>query len=145
MQFKKLHENFQLPTKGSDAAGGYDLYMPEAGIIRERTIWASPAHKLIGLGFAAAVPEGYVALILPRSGAGAKHGLQLRNTCGVIDSDYRGEWMVAVSQREGQEFSWSAGERLFQYILVPAGQFDPELVEELPTTQRGEGGFGSTG
>lgn len=145
MQFKKLHPNFQLPTRGTALAGGYDLYMPEAGKVEERVNWASSPSKLVGLGFSAAVPVGFVALILPRSGAGAKHGVQLRNTCGVIDSDYRGEWMVAVSQREGKEFSWAAGERLFQYVLVPAAQFDPVLVDELPATERGEGGFGSSG
>lgn len=140
MQFKQLHPNFQLPTRGTALAGGYDLYMPEAGKIEEHQ-----THKMVGLGFSAAVPVGFVALILPRSGAGAKHGVQLRNTCGVIDSDYRGEWMVAVGQREGEELTWTKGERLFQYVLVPAAQFDPVLVDELPATNRGEGGFGSTG
>lgn len=145
MQFKQLHPNFQLPERSSSGAGGYDLFMPEAGAIKERTNWAAPTHQLIGLGFAAAVPPGYVALILPRSGAGAKHGVELRNTCGIIDSDYRGEWMVAAKTKEGGSFSWSAGERLFQYILVPVFGSEPELVAELEKTQRDIGGFGSTG
>jgi len=142
MQFKKLHPNFQLPQRGTASAAGYDLFMPSAGALRECEVGNT---QLVGLGFSAAVPEGYVALILPRSSAGAKHGVELRNTCGVIDSDYRGEWMVAVKTKEGQEFGWAEGERLFQFILVPAGNFTPELVEELPTSDRGEGGFGSTG
>lgn len=145
MQFKQLHPNFQLPTKGSEVAGGYDLYMPESGSVQERVNWASPAHKMVGLGFAAAVPVGYVALILPRSGAGSKQGAGLRNTAGVIDADYRGEWMVAVTQKEGRELRWAEGERLFQYILVPVGTSEPELVADLPETNRGTGGFGSTG
>lgn len=144
MQFKQLHPNFQLPTKGSYSAGGYDLYMPEAGHIKEAADDGTN-HKLIGLGFAAAVPSGYVALILPRSGAGAKHGIELRNTCGVIDADYRGQWMVSVKTKEGNDFGWAAGERLFQYILVPAGISEPVLVEELTETARDVGGFGSTG
>ncbi|TKW65219.1 MAG: dUTP diphosphatase [Paracoccus denitrificans] len=143
MQFKQLHPNFQKPTRGTDFAGAYDLYMPTAGTVNQHDV---PGEGLlVGLGFAAAVPVGFVALILPRSGAGAKHGVELRNTVGVIDADYRGEWMVKVAQREGKEFGWAEGERLFQYILVPAAQFDPELVDELPPTNRGEGGFGSTG
>lgn len=145
MQFKKLHPNFELPTKGSYSAAGYDLLMPAAGKVEARTNWASPTHVLVGLGFAAAVPAGYVALILPRSGVGAKHGIELRNTCGVIDADYRGEWMVAVKQKEDREFGWAAGERLFQFILVPAGNFKPELVDELTETARDNGAFGSTG
>lgn len=145
MQFKQLHPNFQLPVRGSATAAGYDLFMPVAGKVEARVNWASPTHKLIGLGFAAVVPSGFVALILPRSGAGAKHGIELRNTCGVIDEDYRGEWMVAVKTKEGHEFGWAEGERLFQFILVPCGNFEPVLVDELPVTNRGVGGFGSTG
>lgn len=143
MQFKQLHPNFQLPVRGSSDAGGYDLFMPEAGVVHEYDI--PDQGKLVGLGFAAAVPKGYVALILPRSGAGAKHGVELRNTCGVIDSDYRGEWMVAVKVKEGQRFGWAAGERVFQYVLVQAGISDPVMVDELDSTDRGEGGFGSSG
>lgn len=143
MQFKQLHPNFQIPTKGTAHAGAYDLYMPTAGVVNKDDC---PGEcPLVGLGFAAAVPVGFVALILPRSGAGAKHGVELRNTVGVIDSDYRGEWMVKVGQRESVEFGWAAGERLFQYILVPVASFEPTLVDELPTTERGEGGFGHTG
>ena len=143
MQFKKLHPNFQLPTQGTDHAGAYDLYMPTAGTVNLHDV--PDEGLLVGLGFAAAVPVGFVALILPRSGAGAKHGVQLRNTAGVIDADYRGEWMVKITQREGKEFGWAEGDRLFQYLIVPVAKFDPALVDELPATDRGQGGFGSTG
>jgi len=142
MQFKQLHPNFQLPQRSSEQAGGYDLFMPKAGYLRENEVGNT---ELIGLGFSAAVPTGYVALILPRSGAGAKHGIELRISCGVIVADYRGEWMVAVKTKEGHEFGWAEGERLFQYVIVPAGISDPVLVDELDTTERGEGGFGSSG
>lgn len=143
MQFKALRPAFTketLPQRSSTLAGGYDLFMVEAGALLHRN-----THTIVKLGFAAAVPDGYVALILPRSGAGAKQGVELRNTVGVIDADYRGEWMVAVSQRELGELSWAKGERLFQFILVPVGSPELELVEELPSTERGAGGFGSTG
>jgi dUTP pyrophosphatase len=144
MQFKKLHPNFQLPVRSSSLAGGYDLFMPTDGRYDGYTD-SGDTHSMVGLGFSAAVPVGFVALILPRSGAGAKRGVELRNTVGVIDSDYRGEWMVAVTQKEGDPVDWEAGDRLYQYLLVPVAQFDPVLVEDLPGTDRGEGGFGSTG
>lgn len=140
MQIKALHHNFKMPVRSSTLAGGYDLFMPEAGALLHRN-----THTFVKLGFSAAVPEGYVALILPRSGAGAKHGVELRNTVGVIDADYRGEWMVAVSQRESLELQWAEGERLFQFLLVAVGSPELEQVEELATTVRAEGGFGSTG
>jgi dUTP pyrophosphatase len=143
MQFKRLHPDFVLPTKGSEAAGGWDLTMPTAGRIHRSE--HGQTHTLVKLGFAAKVPDGHVALILPRSGAGAKFGVELRNTVGVIDADYTGEWMVAAKQKEGQEVDWSAGDRLFQFIVVPVATVQPEEVDELPGTARGEGGFGSTG
>lgn len=143
MQFKRLHPDFVLPTKGSEAAGGWDLTMPTAGRIHRSE--HGQTHTLVKLGFAAKVPDGHVALILPRSGAGAKFGVELRNTVGVIDADYTGEWMVAAKQKEGQEVDWSAGDRLFQFIVVPVATVQPEEVDELPDTARGEGGFGSTG
>lgn len=144
MQFKQLHPNFQLPTKGSYSAAGYDIYMPEAGVIKEAN-GENQNHTLVNLGFSAAVPFGYVALILPRSSAGAKYGVELRNTCGVIDADYRGPWMASIKTKEGHEFGWAEGERVLQFILVPVGLFTPVLVDELTETARDVGGFGSTG
>lgn len=140
MNFKQLHPNFQLPTKGSAAAGGYDLYMPEAGTLNQYT------KEFFPLGFAAEVPPGYVALILPRSGTGAKKGVELVNTSAVIDADYRGEWMAMLTLKPGHpDFGFEAGEKLLQFILVPALDMVPTLVTELSDTGRGSGGFGSTG
>lgn len=129
---------FRLPTKGSDQAGAFDIYMPEAGRV-------SGISQLIGLGFKAAVPVGHVALLLPRSGAGAKYGLELNNSCGVIDSDYRGEWLAAIRTKSGGFFSWSAGDRVLQFLVVPIAQITLKLVDSLETTERGIGGFGSSG
>lgn len=140
MKFKKLHPNAQLPTKGSEAAGGYDIYMPDAGSLSQYE------KQLFPLGFAAEVPPGFVALILPRSSTGAKKGVELVNTCGVIDADYRGEWMAMLTQKQNHEsFYFDAGEKLLQFIIVPAHTVNPEWVDELSSTERGEGGFGSTG
>lgn len=127
-----------MPTKASDKAGAFDVYMPEAGTV-------SGASQMIGLGFAAAVPDGYVGLLLPRSSAGAKHGLELNNTCGVIDSDYRGEWKAAMRTKSGIPFSWEKGDRVLQFMIVPVAAVTLKLVDSLDETERGTGGFGSTG
>lgn len=138
MEIQSLHQAFIMPTKASDKAGAFDVYMPESGT-------ADGSSKMIGLGFATAIPEGYVGLLLPRSGTGAKHGLELNNTCGVIDSDYRGEWKAAIKTKSGIPFSWLAGDRILQFMIVPIAKIELELVENLDATSRGEGGFGSTG
>ena len=140
MNIKKLHPNFKMPTRGTEHAGGYDLYMPEAGVLMPGATYG----QMVPLGFAAEIPVGFVALLLPRSGAGAKHGVSLNNTVGVIDADYRGEWMACLRLKNGLPHRWEAGERLLQFILVPVGTPELQLVEELGSTARGEGGFGST-
>lgn len=144
MRIKPLHWNFEAPVRSSTLAGGYDVFMPENGNL----VSLKKPDELTPLGFAAEVPEGYVALLLPRSGAGHKGGLHLNNTIGVIDADYRGQWMASLGCYYPGNFTWKAKERLLQFILVPVS--NPELViladgEELDDTDRGDGGFGSTG
>ena len=138
MRIQSLHTNFIMPTKGSDQAGAHDIYMPEAGT-------ATGTSQLIGLGFSTAVPTGHVALLLPRSSTGAKFSLELNNTAGIIDSDYRGEWRAALRTKSGLPFSWEKGERVLQFLVVPVTQVTLELVDSLDTTERGTGGFGSSG
>lgn len=145
MELIRLHPNLIEPTRGSEGAGGYDLYMPDSGYIKEAND-TGENHQLIGLGFAAKVPVGCVALIAPRSGAGAKNGIELRNTVGIIDHDYEGEWKVCVKTKEGGNFGWSAGERLYQFVVVPVLTPALQVVEQFSThSERGTGGFGSTG
>lgn len=138
MRIQPLHSNFILPIKGSDKAGAFDIHMPEAGKV-------SGTKKTIPLGFAAAVPEGHVALLLPRSSTGAKFSVELNNTVGVIDSDYRGEWKAVLKTKDGWEYSWEAGERVLQFLIVPIANVTLELVASLDETDRGIGGFGSSG
>lgn len=138
MQIQSLHPAFIMPTKATDKAGAFDVYMPEGGT-------ADGSGRFFGLGFAAAVPEGFVGLLLPRSSMGAKYGLELNNTCGVIDSDYRGEWKASLRTKSGIPISWGVGDRVVQFLIVPIAQLELELVESLEETARGEGGFGSTG
>lgn len=139
MLIKPLHPNFIMPTKGTQLAGAFDIYMPEAGAI------AQNETKKVGLGFAAEVPVGHVALILPRSGEGSKFGLELNNTCGVIDSDYRGEWIATLRTKNGEKYEWTQGQRCLQFLIVPVADVTLELADELSSTERGAGGFGSSG
>lgn len=139
MRIKKLHHNFILPIKSTERAGAFDVYMPEPGSV------SGHSPGLVGLGFATEVPVGHVALILPRSSAGSKYGVELNNTCGVIDSDYRGEWKASIKTKSGAHFSWESGDRLLQFLIIPVADIQLELVDELDTTERGTGGFGSTG
>lgn len=141
MNIKPLHANFRMPTKGTEQAGAYDLYMPAAGSLFPHADYA----VMVPLGFAAEVPEGHVALLLPRSGVGAKQGLALNNTCGVIDSDYRGEWVAALRTHNGRPVKWAAGDRLIQMLIVPVANVELQQVDELNETRRGDGGFGSSG
>ncbi len=127
-----------MPTKSTQQAGAFDVYMPTSGIADENS-------QLVALGFAAAVPNGHVALLLPRSGVGAKHGVELNNTCGVIDADYRGEWMAAIRTKSGSSYGWHTGDRLIQFLIVPIANVSLERVKELDSTTRGTGGFGSSG
>lgn len=99
----------------------------------------------VGLGFATEVPVGYVALILPRSSTGAKYGVELNNTCGVIDSDYRGEWIATLRTKSYHPFRWEKGDRVLQFLLMPIISPVLELTDALSNTERGTGGFGSSG
>lgn len=139
MKILAMHENFKLPTKGSALAGAYDIYMPEDGEASDHS------GVKVRLGFAAEVPEGFVALILPRSGVGSKNGLELTNTCGVIDSDYRGEWVATLKTKHFPGYAWKAGDRILQYLLVPVLDSPPERVYALSPSDRGIGGLGSSG
>lgn len=140
MNIQALHSDFIIPTLGTRDSGAFDLYMPEAGRIPEMNI--TPVR--VPLGFASEVPKGYVALILPRSGAGSKHGVELQNTAGVIDADYRGQWFAFLNTKTGDEFTWEKGSRVLQFALVPVLTPELTLVDSVSSTDRGQGGFGST-
>lgn len=139
LNIKALHPDFQAPKQATDGSAGFDIYMPEPGSI--------PAGEKvkIGLGFAMAIPTGYVALIAPRSGVGSKATLEVANTIGFIDSDYRGQVFATLRTKDGTPYSWEAGDRLLQCVIVPVPKMNIEIVDELDETVRGEGGHGSTG
>lgn len=136
-----MHPNFQMPVRSSEYAGGYDIFMPEKGFLYPKQTRALK----VPLGFGAEVPFNHVALILPRSGAGVRNGLELNNTVGVIDPDYRGEWMAFLRVKDGETMDWEAGDRLLQFVIVPFASVTLLEVNRLTPTTRGKGGFGSTG
>lgn len=140
---KKLTETAILPTRGSAEAAGYDLY---ADLGNEKDITIAPGEtKFIGTGLAFALPQGTFLGIYPRSGLACKRGLRPANCVGVVDSDYRGEIKVALRNDTGDYQTIVNGERIAQGILHTYTIMRFEEVEELPSTERGEGGFGSTG
>lgn len=139
MRIKPMHQNFIMPVKTTSGAGAFDIYMPEAGSV------TGDDTNFFPLGFSTEIPMNHVALILPRSGIGAKKCLELNNTCGVIDSDYRGEWKAALRTKTGKHFSWESGERLLQFLIVPVVSVNLELVTDLNETLRDSTGFGSSG
>ena len=141
MNIKPLHPNFRMPTRATELSGGFDVYMPEHG----RLFPHADFGVMVGLGFSAAIPEGHVALLLPRSGTGSKQGLELNNTCGVLDADYRGEWKASLRIKNNAPFKWDAGERILQFVIVPVAQVTLNQVDDLDETVRGAGGFGHTG
>ena len=141
MNIKKLNENATVPTYGSACAAGADLYACEKDGV---TIEAGKT-VLVHTGIAMAIPEGYVGLIYARSGLASKKGLAPANKVGVIDSDYRGEIMVALHNHGSVTQTVENGERIAQIVFTPYVAADFDVVDELDDTDRGAGGFGSTG
>jgi|DEB19_MinimDraft_3_1074340.scaffolds.fasta_scaffold00142_6 dUTP pyrophosphatase len=139
MRFKKLTPTATTPTRGTPGAAGLDLYSDTECLL------VNYATTMVGTGVAVEIPEGYVGLVTVRSSLG-KAGVSLVNAVGVIDSDYRGEIMLALiySASVGGHYV-HRGSRIGQLVVVPAPLFDLQEVDELSETTRGTGGFGSTG
>ena len=139
--FKVLNENAHIPTQGSEYAGGYDLY---AAIENSIEI---PSHSTVkvGTGLAFELPEGTFAGIFARSGLATKQGLRPANCVGVCDSDYRGEYIVALHNDSEITRVIEPGERIAQMILLPYIPMNFIKVDELNETTRGTGGFGGSG
>lgn len=142
VKVKKLDDRAILPTYGSAYAAGADLY---ALIEGESLMVGAGETVLVRTGLSVEIPEGYVGLIYARSGLATKKGLAPANKVGVIDSDYRGEVKVALFNQSGEDQIVLAGERVAQLVIAPYLAVEYEEAEELSSTIRGEGGFGSTG
>jgi dUTP pyrophosphatase len=132
----------QLPHYATTGAAGLDL----RACIDSPIVLAPGETRLIPTGMAIHLSDpGYAALILPRSGLGHKHGIVLGNLVGLIDSDYQGQLMVSAWNRSQQVFELTPLERLAQLVIVPVVQAEFNVVDDFEVSQRGEGGFGSTG
>jgi len=132
----------QMPAYATPGSAGLDL----RACLSEPLALAPGAWQLVPTGMAIHLADpGYAALILPRSGLGHKHGIVLGNLVGLIDSDYQGELMVSAWNRSATAFTIAPMERIAQLVIVPVVQASFNLVDEFAASQRGAGGYGSTG
>ncbi len=140
IEFQKLNPDAIVPSYGTSFAAGADLYSAD-----DDTVINPGDTAFIHTGFAIAIPEGLVGLIYARSGMACKRGIAPANKVGVIDSDYRGEIIVALHNHGKDEVTIVKGERVAQIVFTPYYAADFRETDELPETTRGTGGFGSTG
>lgn len=140
IEFRKLDPAAALPRRARDGDAGLDL-AANADLV------LGPGERgLVPTGLAVAIPDGYAGLVLPRSGLASRRGLTLANAPGLIDAGYRGEVTLSVVNLDPREkVEIQRGDRIAQLVVVPFAQAEPVLVEDLPETSRGVGGFGSSG
>lgn len=141
VKVKRLKENAIIPTKGSKKAAGYDLY----ACCDERIIINPYKTEKIGTGLAIRPPEGYFGAVFARSGLATKDGLRPANCVGVCDEDYTGEYIVALHNDSSSIRAVNPGDRIGQLVFLPYVDIDFCEVNEMDKTDRGDGGFGSTG
>lgn len=141
INIKKLKKNAIIPTRGSEYAAGYDLYA-----CLEKPIDVKPGETAkVPTGISMEIPVGYAGMIFARSGLATKKGLAPANKVGVCDSDYRGEYIVALYNHSNKTVTINPGERIAQLVIMPFLEVEFNEVNELNDTARGSGGFGSTG
>jgi dUTP pyrophosphatase len=140
---KKLSETAKLPTRATAEAAGFDLYVDLNGLSSVEI----PPHTsaMLSTGIAMVIPNGYFGGIFARSGLASKEGLRPPNCVGVIDSDYRGNIGVGLYNDSDETRTINHGQRVAQLIIIPCPDVTLDETEELPETERGAGGFGSTG
>jgi dUTP pyrophosphatase len=141
VQVKRLPDtqDLPLPSYQTPHSAGMDA-------IASESITLAPGERnTVGTGLTVAIPDGFEIQVRPRSGLAIKHGITLVNTPGTIDADYRGEIRVILINHGQQTFEINRGDRIAQLVLAPVTRAEWEVVEELPETDRGAGGFGSTG
>lgn len=141
VKIKKLKDSAIIPKRGSNEAAGYDLYA-----CTDERILINP-HKTVkvGTGLSIEIPDGYFGAIFARSGLATKRGIRPSNCVGVCDSDYRGEYIVALHNDTNGIKMIEPNERIAQLVVMPYLPVEFEVVDELSNTERGSGGFGSTG
>jgi dUTP pyrophosphatase len=138
---KCLDPNLELPSYARDGDAGLDLRASESVVLAP-----GGGRALVATGIAVAIPDGYAGFVQPRSGLAARHGVTCLNTPGLIDSGYRGELKVLlVNTDPSAEAVIERGERIAQLVVQAVAHCDLVVVDELPESQRGAGGFGHTG
>ena len=142
VQVRRLphHDGLPIPARQTDGSAGYDVCSAEPDFTL-----APMARRLVKTGLALAIPTGFEAQVRPRSGLAVKHGLTLPNTPATIDSDYRGELLVAMINLGSEPVAVTRGMRIAQLVFQRVEAVELREVAELPASDRGEGGFGSTG
>ncbi|MEE2907024.1 MAG: dUTP diphosphatase [Planctomycetota bacterium] len=141
IQIKRLSALARLPDYATEGASGMDVH----AAIESPILIASREIKMIPLGFAMSIPIGWEAQVRPRSGLASRHGVSLPNTPGTIDADYRGELKVPLINHGLEPFTVEPGMRIAQMVICPVARCRVVEVDALDDTDRGEGGFGSTG
>jgi dUTP pyrophosphatase len=136
---QRLDSGLPLPARARPGDAGVDLYAAEAVTL------APGGRATVGTGVAVAIPEGYAGLVTPRSGLAREHGLGIVNAPGVVDSGYLGQIRVILLNHGTEAVSLARGERIAQLVVVPVAAGEMREVDELPPSERGAGGFGSTG
>jgi dUTP pyrophosphatase len=139
LEIRLLNADAVPPARTRSGDAGYDLRATE------RVSIPQDGRRLVGTGVAVALPEGVAGLVTPRSGLAIEHGLTLLNAPGLIDPNYRGEIKVILHNTSERRYTVEIGDRIAQLLLVPYWAPELEVVEELPATERGAGGFGSSG
>ncbi|MBD5170145.1 MAG: dUTP diphosphatase [Oscillibacter sp.] len=137
----KIGTSIPLPYYATAGAAALDLH----ACVDEAVVVPAGGEARIPTGIAAAIPEGYVGIMAVRSSMGMRHGITMSNGIGVIDSDYRGPLSVGLYNLRGEDYVVQPGDRIAQLLVVPVACPEIEVVDALPETERGEGGFGSTG
>lgn len=141
-RIKRLNDLAILPTKGSEQSAGWDLY---AAILNKEIVIPPGQTAKIGTGLSIELPVGTFGAVFARSGLATKQGLRPANCVGVCDSDYRGEYIIALHNDSNETRIVHNGDRIAQLVIIPYVICDYEEVMELTETERGNGGFGSTG
>jgi dUTP pyrophosphatase len=139
LPIQRLRDDAVVPARAYTGDAGLDLSACE------RVELAPGERAVVGTGLAVAIPEGYAGYVQPRSGLAAKHGISMVNTPGLVDSGYRGELKVILLNTDRREtFIVEAGMRIAQLVVLPIPDVDPVVVDELPASERGVRGFGSS-
>ena len=141
LNVKILREGAVIPARATEHSAGYDL----AACIDAPVTIPARGRASVPAGVAVEIPAGFVGLVFGRSGLGVRHGIVPSNAVGVIDSDYRGEIVVGLTNQSVEDYAVAPGERVAQLVLMPVYTPEIRVCEELSATGRGSGGFGSTG